>query len=140
MVVTKPQRPWIVQKYGGTSLGKMLDRICEEIIPTSLETGRLVIACSALSSSEKTNGTTTLLLDCIELAQKPEESTASAQIATNLATIRDNHFQILQQDTRDFDRSGLAEIEAEIIDDCSEAQGILKAAQAYVPLFKSCVS
>lgn len=28
-----PGRPWIVQKYGGTSVGNFLDTIAETIVP-----------------------------------------------------------------------------------------------------------
>ncbi|PKI85081.1 aspartate kinase [Malassezia vespertilionis] len=55
-------RPWLVQKYGGTSVGKFLPSIVEAITPSYLLTNRLAIVCSARSGKTKALGTTNLLL------------------------------------------------------------------------------
>ncbi|EIM81965.1 aspartate kinase [Stereum hirsutum FP-91666 SS1] len=57
-----PAALWLVQKYGGTSVGKFADRIAEEIIPAYLDQHKLAIVCSARSGSTKALGTTNLLL------------------------------------------------------------------------------
>ncbi|KAE8249772.1 hypothetical protein A4X13_0g5084 [Tilletia indica] len=55
-------RPWIVQKYGGTSVGKFLPTIAQSIAPSYLRDNQLIIVCSARSGQTKALGTTNLLL------------------------------------------------------------------------------
>ncbi|KAI0030232.1 Aspartate/glutamate/uridylate kinase, partial [Vararia minispora EC-137] len=54
--------PWLVQKYGGTSVGKFAHTIARDIIPSFLDDHKLAIVCSARSGSTKALGTTNLLL------------------------------------------------------------------------------
>ncbi|KAK4179056.1 putative aspartokinase [Triangularia setosa] len=54
---------WVVQKFGGTSVGKFPDRIAEDIIRTHVENNRLVVVCSARSTGKKVTGTTSRLLE-----------------------------------------------------------------------------
>ncbi|KAK0635676.1 aspartokinase-like protein [Bombardia bombarda] len=54
---------WVVQKFGGTSVGKFPDKIAEDIIRTHVENNRLVVVCSARSTGKKTTGTTSRLLE-----------------------------------------------------------------------------
>ncbi|KAK0626482.1 aspartokinase-like protein [Immersiella caudata] len=54
---------WIVQKFGGTSVGKFPDKIAEDIIRTHVENNRLVVVCSARSTGKKVTGTTSRLLE-----------------------------------------------------------------------------
>ncbi|KAK3997661.1 putative aspartokinase [Cladorrhinum sp. PSN332] len=54
---------WVVQKFGGTSVGKFPDNIAEDIIRTHVENNRLVVVCSARSTGKKTTGTTSRLLE-----------------------------------------------------------------------------
>ncbi|KAL9940446.1 hypothetical protein V8E36_001151 [Tilletia maclaganii] len=67
-------RPWIVQKYGGTSVGKFLPEIAQTIAPSYLRDNRLIIVCSARSGSTKALGTTNLLLQAAAQALDPEEA------------------------------------------------------------------
>lgn len=54
---------WVIQKYGGTSIGKCLKNIPNYTLPTSLDAGyRVAIVCSARSGDTKSTGTTNLLL------------------------------------------------------------------------------
>src|SRR6266566_4712432 len=81
-----PEAKWLVQKYGGTSVGKFASQIAENIVPYAqfltlcppikitlkiflvnpcsdyLDRYKLVIVCSARSGSTKALGTTNLLL------------------------------------------------------------------------------
>ncbi|KAJ2896737.1 hypothetical protein MKZ38_005265 [Zalerion maritima] len=41
---------WIVQKYGGTSVGKFADKVAEEIVRPNLANNKLIVVCSARSS------------------------------------------------------------------------------------------
>ncbi|KAI0062615.1 aspartate kinase [Artomyces pyxidatus] len=57
-----PAAQWLVQKYGGTSVGKFAAQIAEDIVPDYLDQHKLAIVCSARSGSTKALGTTNLLL------------------------------------------------------------------------------
>ncbi|KAI7952225.1 hypothetical protein MJO29_007856 [Puccinia striiformis f. sp. tritici] len=57
------QPSWVVQKYGGTSLGKYLENVATKILLTTLDAGhRVPIVCLARSGNTKSTGTTNLLL------------------------------------------------------------------------------
>ncbi|KAI0506727.1 aspartate kinase [Xylaria bambusicola] len=90
---TSTIKPWLVQKYGGTSLGKLMDTICGSIIPDHAEEHQLVVVCSALSGTLKAKGTTSLLLECITLAERGAE--AQQQLIELVDVIRNNHLAVL---------------------------------------------
>lgn len=71
---TEEHRPWIVQKYGGTSVGKLLSTITESIIPQYLKDYNVAVVCSARSSASKSAGTTNLLLKALDCALSEEAS------------------------------------------------------------------
>ncbi|CAJ2507428.1 Uu.00g086140.m01.CDS01 [Anthostomella pinea] len=54
---------WIVQKFGGTSVGKFPDNIAEDIVRAGLNSNRIAVVCSARSSGKKASGTTSRLLE-----------------------------------------------------------------------------
>ncbi|OTA85207.1 hypothetical protein M434DRAFT_24435 [Hypoxylon sp. CO27-5] len=54
---------WIVQKFGGTSVGKFPDIIAEHIVRASLSSNKIAVVCSARSSGKKVTGTTSRLLE-----------------------------------------------------------------------------
>ncbi|KAI2621571.1 aspartate kinase [Xylaria nigripes] len=54
---------WIVQKFGGTSVGKFPFNIARDIVRPSLTSNKIVVVCSALSAGKKATGTTSRLLD-----------------------------------------------------------------------------
>ena len=83
------RRPWIVQKYGGTSIGKLLDTITGIIVPKYLSTCRVAIVCSARSGTTKSLGTTSLLLEAIRCATSSETSTI--ELDKVIDTIKDEH-------------------------------------------------
>jgi aspartate kinase len=64
--------PWIVQKFGGTSIGKLLPTITDEIIPSYSITNNVAVVCSARSGRTKSSGTTSSLLRAAELAESPQ--------------------------------------------------------------------
>ncbi|KAI5461103.1 Aspartate/glutamate/uridylate kinase [Mariannaea sp. PMI_226] len=53
---------WVVQKFGGTSIGKFPDKIARDIVRASLSENRVVVVCSARSTGKKAEGTTSRLL------------------------------------------------------------------------------
>ncbi|WYZ35839.1 hypothetical protein EsH8_X_000486 [Colletotrichum jinshuiense] len=134
MEVARENRPWLVQKYGGTSLGKLLESICSKIIPSYLQDYNLVVVCSALSGSTKASGTTSLLLECVSHA----EAGLSAQVQLNKAidTIRDSHVRLLERHLVNFNgtRSDLCRdifdtTKNVIVQECESLRGFLLAAQ-----------
>lgn len=58
---------WVVQKFGGTALGKAALGITD-VVKNGLVNDRLAIVCSARSSSVKSDGTTTRLLRAAKVA------------------------------------------------------------------------
>jgi aspartate kinase len=75
LAASDPEPVWIVQKYGGTSVGKQLATISNVIAPSYLATPnvRLAIVCSARSGHTKALGTTNLLLQAAKEALQVEE-------------------------------------------------------------------
>ncbi|PHH89565.1 hypothetical protein CDD83_5775 [Cordyceps sp. RAO-2017] len=57
-----PHLGWVVQKFGGTSVGKFPDKIAKDIVKSSLSRNRVVVVCSARSTGKKAEGTTSRLL------------------------------------------------------------------------------
>ncbi|KAM5342701.1 hypothetical protein ACJ41O_013667 [Fusarium nematophilum] len=53
---------WVVQKFGGTSVGKFPDKIAKDIVRASLSQNRVIVVCSARSTGKKAEGTTSRLL------------------------------------------------------------------------------
>ncbi|KAH8116184.1 aspartate kinase [Phellopilus nigrolimitatus] len=77
-----PAATWIVQKYGGTSVGKFAAKIAEEIVPAYLERHKIAIVCSARSGSTKALGTTNLLLRAAAEALQRNAPSTSPGIAS----------------------------------------------------------
>ncbi|KAF2023432.1 aspartate kinase [Setomelanomma holmii] len=57
---------WIVQKFGGTSLGKCVVTIAEDIVLTGLRENQIAVVCSARSTTAKSGSTTSRLLQAAE--------------------------------------------------------------------------
>ncbi|OAA52045.1 Aspartate kinase domain protein [Metarhizium rileyi] len=86
---------WIVQKFGGTSVGKFPDKIARDIIKASLLKHRVVVVCSARSTGKKAEGTTSRLLAVYKILKEvglayatcsPEEQLALIEQAKGLIT------------------------------------------------------
>lgn len=78
-------KSWIIQKYGGTSVGKFLSTIVTDIVPSYRATKRVAVVCSARSGKTKALGTTNLLLQAASQALEDEEQevpSLSASIAS----------------------------------------------------------
>ncbi|RSL50077.1 hypothetical protein CEP54_012128 [Fusarium duplospermum] len=88
------EKRWLVQKYGGTSLGKLLDTIANGIIPSYCHDYNLAVVCSAISGSSKASGTTSLLIQCISHAEAGPA--ACGQLHECVDFIVKNHTDILQ--------------------------------------------
>ncbi|KAF9018678.1 hypothetical protein BDZ89DRAFT_1165025 [Hymenopellis radicata] len=59
---THSSAPWLVQKFGGTSVGKFSVNIARDIVSTYIHSNKVAVVCSARSGSTKALGTTNLLL------------------------------------------------------------------------------
>lgn len=134
MDVSRENRPWLVQKYGGTSLGKLLESICSKIIPSYLQNYNLVVVCSAISGSTKASGTTSLLLECVSHAEAG--LSAQAQLNKTIDLVRDNHVRLLERylvnsnGTRsDLCRDIFDATKTVIVKECESLRGFLLAAQ-----------
>jgi aspartate kinase len=87
---------WIVQKYGGTSVGKFLPAITSQIVPSYLSAAasatdgrrlRIALVCSARSGSTKAKGTTNLLLTAATQALEADNST-DADLSASALNLR----------------------------------------------------
>lgn len=78
---------WVVQKFGGTSVGKFPSEIVEDIIKvyTTEYNNNVAVVCSARSSYTKAEGTTSRLLRCCDLASQEQD------FADVIETIRQDH-------------------------------------------------
>lgn len=122
-------KPWIVQKYGGTSVGKFLDNITGSIIPEFLATYNVAIVCSARSGVSKSKGTTSLLLDAIHLATLEQSEETGFDGVIDL--IKDEHIHAAREAViSGNDTTGiLKELEMAIRKDCEQLRSFLKATQ-----------
>ncbi|KAJ7255386.1 hypothetical protein C8J57DRAFT_1346351 [Mycena rebaudengoi] len=57
-----PSSKWLVQKFGGTSVGKFAVNIAKDIVSSYIDSNKVAVVCSARSGSTKALGTTNLLL------------------------------------------------------------------------------
>ncbi|KAJ7746442.1 Aspartate/glutamate/uridylate kinase [Mycena maculata] len=57
-----PSSRWLVQKFGGTSVGKFAVNIAKDIVSSYIDSNKVAVVCSARSGSTKALGTTNLLL------------------------------------------------------------------------------
>jgi hypothetical protein len=58
LIRNDPSKSWVVQKFGGTSVGKVPTEIAENIIKQHLSQYQVAVVCSARSSETKSAGTT----------------------------------------------------------------------------------
>ncbi|KAG1738712.1 Aspartate/glutamate/uridylate kinase [Suillus lakei] len=65
-----PEAKWIVQKYGGTSVGKFAVNIGRDIVSSYVKQHKIAVVCSARSGSAKALGTTNLLLKAASEARQ----------------------------------------------------------------------
>lgn len=123
---------WVVQKYGGTSLGKLLNKITGEIIPHSLEHDRVLVVCSARSGTTKATGTTKLLLEAISYATDLSLG-SSERLDHVVSTIRDQHLEAVSLAVGNGSRSSggkpAQELELSIVEECERLRTFLHAAQ-----------
>lgn len=149
--------PWLVQKFGGTSIGKLLDTITEDIIPSYYlgvqsqaqrnnknknqnknNTNNIAVICSARSGKDKSTGTTSLLLQAASLAEGtgPQSESVLDDVIDRLI---EEHRLAAREALRKTADGNVAEslddielltqLEREIVADCEAIRGFLHAAK-----------
>ncbi|CUS11205.1 unnamed protein product [Tuber aestivum] len=138
-----PKLPWLVQKFGGTSVGKSPLGVVEAVkyvpracsTPTSyrrsgligsrkyLPTNRVAVVCSARSTESKELGTTNRLLRAAEEAVNVE----STEWADIIDGIQEAHIAAARDVIRS--RTMSDEFRAKLKRECEDLKGFLGAAQ-----------
>jgi aspartate kinase len=123
-------KPWVVQKYGGTSIGKLLNTITESIIPEFLQSYNVAVVCSARSSTSKSKGTTTLLLEAIHHVTSSESSPTDLERVIDV--IRDEHLAAAkslfpEHLVADEGNEACTALQTTISDDCKQLRRFLQA-------------
>lgn len=96
---------WIVQKFGGTSVGKFPENIVDDIVKEYSKLHRVAVVCSARSSNTKSEGTTSRLLTAADLA------TDMGDYDSLLKVIEDDHVNNAREKIQD------PEIQKRLIED-----------------------
>lgn len=91
-----PELEWVVQKYGGTSIGKYAFEIAKDIIRETLRQNRVAVVCSARSTTSKAAGTTTRLIEIFNILEASRSRGAAplgclATLQTKLQVIVEEH-------------------------------------------------
>ncbi|KAG0164248.1 Aspartokinase [Apophysomyces sp. BC1034] len=118
-----PDLPWVVQKFGGTSIGKFLDNIANQVIKEYVKQNRLVVVCSARSGESKQTGTTNRLIRAANDALKP----GSNEYLTIIRELLEDHLKVADDMIQHPDiRNNLKN---DIEHDCAKLKSFLEAAQ-----------
>ncbi|KAG0257543.1 Aspartokinase [Mortierella polycephala] len=117
------QKPWVVQKFGGTSIGKHINTITGTIVQSYLTTNRVAVVCSARSSESKALGTTNRLLKAAASAMVP----GSIEFIETVQDIRHDHLHTAQEHISD--PVVLKRVQGEINQDCDRLRAFLQAVQ-----------
>ncbi|KAL7769953.1 hypothetical protein ACKLNR_001337 [Fusarium oxysporum f. sp. zingiberi] len=128
---------WVVQKFGGTSIGKFPDKVAEIVKSARLGGDRPAVICSARSSGKKVFGTTSRLLQVyrtlrgiVAITQDPDmQELLFDRLRSIIRDIRDDQvatvqIYILRQDIRD-------ETIRQITADCQELLDYTSAAKRF---------
>ncbi|KAH8803086.1 Aspartate/glutamate/uridylate kinase [Xylogone sp. PMI_703] len=132
-----PKLDWVVQKFGGTSVGKFPINICEDIVRASLQENRVVVVCSARSTGKKVEGTTSRLLEIfnvlanILLVTDPESvryESLELEFSRLVRAIRDDHINAASHIR---DPAIRAKLVKEIEEECQEIVEYRAAAERW---------
>ncbi|KAJ1811008.1 Aspartokinase [Coemansia sp. RSA 2523] len=116
-------KPILVLKFGGTSVGKFVQNICSQIIPDLLNTHRVIVVCSARSTDVKTKGTTTRLVKAADTVLG-ESAGSHQQIVRD---ILDDHLEATEMNIKDEDIK--RELSQSLTEVCRRLQVFLEAAE-----------
>ncbi|KAJ5231983.1 hypothetical protein N7468_004939 [Penicillium chermesinum] len=124
---------WVVQKFGGTSVGKFALKIIEQVVQPSLAENRVAVVCSARSSSTKAEGTTNRLLRAARDAENPR----SRQYVSLVEAVRLEHAQVAEEQLKSQELRD--QVVAEITEECERVLKVLEAAQTLGEISARCV-
>ncbi|KAJ5501706.1 Aspartate/glutamate/uridylate kinase [Penicillium expansum] len=132
-VTAQAHSNWVVQKFGGTSVGKFARNIIEQVVQPSLVKNRVAVVCSARSSSTKAEGTTNRLLRAARDAEHPR----SQQYLTLVEAVRLEHVQVAQEELQSAEIRD--QVIADITGECERVLRFLEAAQTLGEISARCV-
>ncbi|KAF4629856.1 hypothetical protein G7Y89_g8287 [Cudoniella acicularis] len=118
---SRDDESWIVQKFGGTSIGKYPLNVVENVIIPATCHNRVVIVCSARSSSTKSEGTTNTLLQAYRHCLKPDFDHSK----TLVQRIRTEHINAAHGYIKSPDPA--TKLAQEIEDECLQTLRLLQA-------------
>lgn len=113
-------KPVVVQKFGGTSVGKLPTEIARDIVSKYSENYRVIVVCSARSTNIKAEGTTTCLLRACEQALS-----RAGNFRKEIDNIRRGHHKAVLDILGEEDD----ELKAAIDHECDQAIKILEASK-----------
>ncbi|KAF8249470.1 aspartate kinase [Wilcoxina mikolae CBS 423.85] len=114
---------WIIQKFGGTSVGKFPQQIAENIAGVHMNENKIAIVCSARSTDTKAEGTTNRLILAAAEALKP----GSRLYVGIVDAIREDHIRAAKSLIEDAEVLNALTEEIEV--ECGRLASILGAAQ-----------
>ncbi|KAK9473485.1 Aspartate/glutamate/uridylate kinase [Dipodascopsis tothii] len=117
-------RNWVVQKFGGTSVGKFPVQIVDNIVGSYLNSNKVAIVCSARSTDTKAEGTTNRLLKAAESAIKDSDSAGFVAVVD---AIRSDHLGTAKSLIKSFELQ--VELEKDINRECDVLLKLLGAVQ-----------
>ncbi|KAI1816720.1 aspartate kinase [Poronia punctata] len=128
---------WVVQKFGGTSVGKFPCNIARDIVRANLASNKIAVVCSARSSGKKVTGTTSRLLEIYKKLRDVAAATSNQVTKNDIveeakATIReicDDHIKAAQESVKNPELRN--EICESIREDCQELIDYIIAAKRF---------
>ncbi|KAL4890399.1 Aspartate/glutamate/uridylate kinase [Aspergillus ambiguus] len=124
---------WVVQKFGGTSVGKFAFNIVDQVVIPSLLEHSVAVVCSARSSSTKAEGTTNRLLR----AARDAENSQSQHYVSFVEAVRSEHVQVAQEQLKSNEIK--SQLTTEINGECERVLKVLEAAQTLGEISPRCV-
>jgi aspartate kinase len=114
-------KPWVVQKFGGTSVGKFPEAISNDIVREYSKGYKVVVVCSARSTDTKEEGTTTRLLKAADQALK------LGDYVSIIEKVRSDHLETAREKIKD---SNILEVLLDDINrECDTLEKFLSASQ-----------
>lgn len=119
--MTNTNKRWVVQKFGGTSVGKFPLAIANDIVKVYNQEYQVAVVCSARSTDTKAEGTTTRLLNAADKALSGED------FSDSLEAIRESHLAAAREHIKS--QEILASLEKDINRECNSVAAIISAAR-----------
>lgn len=114
-------KPWLVQKFGGTSVGKFPLAIANDIVKVYSQNFQVAVVCSARSTDVKAEGTTSRLMAAADKAL------SGLPFEDNIEGIRESHLKAAREFIKS--KASLAQLEADINKECDGVLAIISAAK-----------